>query len=137
MEATKKKKAYLKPEMSAFEVKTQEFIAGSRVEIGEIVIVPDVDAGNNSCLPGGTWSEIKNGNNYNTGKCVYTQFQSNTGDNASDFLKAGFQVGDCLVMKVIEQDANGGVKLKALRVDCANNNYGSLPSAVTPCPEGL
>ena len=37
MEATKKKKAYLKPEMSAFEVKTQEFIAGSKTEV-EIVI---------------------------------------------------------------------------------------------------
>ena len=35
MEATKKKKAYLKPEMSAFEVKTQEFIAGSKVVIEE------------------------------------------------------------------------------------------------------
>ena len=37
MEATKKKKAYLKPEMNRFEMKTEGFIAGSK----EIVWVPD------------------------------------------------------------------------------------------------
>ena len=37
MEATKKKKAYLKPEMTKFEMKTEGFIAGSN----EVIFTPD------------------------------------------------------------------------------------------------
>ena len=64
MEATKKKKAYLKPEMSRFEVKTQEFIAGSK----EIIEIPPTTEDNEiidftsalgpECTKGGTYSQI-------------------------------------------------------------------------------
>ena len=134
MEVTKKKKAYLKPEMSAFEVKTQEFIAGSRVEIGEIEIVPDLDAGNNSCLTGKTWQTLKSGKVYDTGKCVYTEFEQDNGNNAPKLLKAGFAVGDCIVMRITGQNGNT-VTVKAQRVDC-NTFSGTLGEEVE-CPSEL
>ncbi len=62
MEATKKKRAYLKPEMSRFEMKTQEFIAGSK----EIIIDTPEELTmflSPSCTQGG------NGLQLNPGEC--------------------------------------------------------------------
>lgn len=59
MEATKKKKAYLKPEMSAFEVKTQEFIAGSK-HVEEEDFTKEEFQAIPPCLVGGGQSFIKN-----------------------------------------------------------------------------
>ena len=46
MEATKKKKAYLKPEMTKFEMKTEGFIAGSNS-----IIIEDPTYGDNEDKP--------------------------------------------------------------------------------------
>ena len=119
MEATKKKKAYLKPEMTKFEMKTEgTFMAASRVEIGDIVIVEDVSAQGNSGVLGGTWSLIKNNPE---GTCVYTQF---TGDGLNDpkFTARGFLPNDCLVIKVINSTGNNTVDIEATRVDCAGTS---------------
>ena len=52
MEATKKKKAYLKPEMNRFEMKTQEFIAisGQIIEDNTGEVVHMITLGDKSCF---------------------------------------------------------------------------------------
>ena len=67
MEATKKKKAYLKPEMSRFEVKTQEFIAGSKYKEEEDYTREQFEA-IPPCLIGNASSWIPS-MNYKEGDC--------------------------------------------------------------------
>lgn len=120
MEATKKKKAYLKPEITKFEMKTEgTFMAASRVEIGDIVIVEDVSTQGNSAVLGGTWRLIKENPE---GTCIYTQFDSAGGVNGPKFIERGFLPGDCLVIKVINSTGNNTVDIEATRVDCAGTD---------------
>ena len=55
MEATKKKKAYLKPEMNLFEMKTEGFMVGSKIEV-EVIVTPTEVEGllQSKCTDSGT-----------------------------------------------------------------------------------
>ena len=55
MEVTKKKKAYLKPEITKFEMKTEGFMVGSKIEV-EVIVKPTEFEGllQSKCTDNGT-----------------------------------------------------------------------------------
>lgn len=111
MEATKKKKAYLKPEMSRLEVKTQEFIAGSKpiIEVDEDTFI--IGTGIPSCFSQGTSNGVAPTLNacfqmnsaFMNAKCYKEEITLSDGTKSTvgkEFEKAGLEPGK--FYKVIE-----------------------------------
>ena len=94
MEATKKKKAYLKPEMNRFEMKTEGFMVGSKVEVD--VTVPEEE------------------------KIIQGLLSSQCTDNGSAFnqLVPG---GDCQTFGAMKIDNNSACGLWKLMLDAGLN----------------
>ena len=120
MEATKKKKAYLKPEMSRLEVKIEE----TCVTTSRGTVTPDVPeeficiyiknnawlVNNNAIYPpgeksGGAWSFIKDAKNYDTDPTPYDIGVTTKIDNniPADVYQRGFNVGDCVNVKRLKE----------------------------------
>ena len=101
MEATKKKKAYLKPEMNRFEMKTEGvMVSTSRpvIEEGEVVTIDCFTISNNSFVSGGSWSEVFKGA---VGGEVVTTLK-NLESNANILYQKGFNDNNCV--KLVKGD---------------------------------
>ena len=108
MEATKKKKAYLKPEMSRFEVKTQEFIAGSVIvdDQGKVELL--LDRGKENCFAQGTQEGVA----FFEGACFQMNLNqtgsnctTNTGEPLGEYLiRMGFKSKHFYKITKIEGD---------------------------------
>ena len=97
MEATKKKKAYLKPEMNRFEMKTEGImLTTSRpvVEEGDVVTIDCFTISNNSFVEGGSWNSIFKGA---VGGTVTTTLK-NVQSNAPELYNRGFDDGNCVTL---------------------------------------
>ena len=116
MEATKKKKAYLKPEMTKFEMKSSNFIAASK----EIIITPtepDKDWTTGILEPRCTKDGVAKKLNLNQ----YTCFRANSADLTSCELFAllGANVGEWIKVtrisdlqfraEIVNEQCSGGV----------------------------
>ena len=119
MEATKKKKAYLKPEMTKFEMSTEGvMVSTSRPEINEGTEVPFycLTISQNAWTEGGSWSDIKNG----TKNEVYTILSNLDKKYAEEIYKAGFNNSDYVSIKRAEQECTateGGVSIVITLID--------------------
>ena len=103
MEATKKKKAYLKPEMSRLEVKAEKFIASS---FKDVIIDPEIkkEIGllSPQCTKGGNYKQIGPGD--------YIIFPCNKDDigTCDIFQKTGVKPGDCVKVTFLNEGINAG-----------------------------
>lgn len=117
MEATKKKKAYLKPEMTKFEMGTEgTFMAVSRAPMDTPIIIECFNIDNNSFLLGGDWSALADANF--TGS-ISTKFKNGNTPHADQLEGAGFLEGDCLTVK------------RATSEECPNQNTNQVTIMVT------
>lgn len=90
-----KKKAYLKPEMTKFEMKMEApFMSASRPELeeGDIVEIDCFTISNNNFADGGDWNKIFKGE---VGGTVTTTLK-NLEQNAKILYERGFDSGNCV-----------------------------------------
>ncbi len=122
MEATKKKKAYLKPEMTKFEMKAEgTFMVASRAQVDVPVLIHCFNISNNSYLEGGKWSALAN---ENSTEVISTYFKNGKTPHADQLEAAGFLEGDCLEVR------------RATSSECTSNNDSEVTIIVTRvnCP---
>ena len=126
MEATKKKKAYLKPEMNRFEMKMEanfmQNVSRGNVDIGESVTFECFSIKNNSWVDlGGAWNAMFK-DNTGTAKVVTTI--SKLESHANLVYKAGFNDGDCVEVR------------RATEGECTDTNNSEVTIIVTLLDRG-
>ena len=127
MEATKKKKAYLKPEMNRFEMKTEGIMLTTsrpHIEVGDTVEIDCFTIDNNNFTDGGAWSNVFSGEI----NASITTTLKNVDKHAKILFERGFDSGNCV--KITKDDPSCpsstkgiGIKVELLsKTSCDNSD---------------